>query len=373
MLLNIDGQLLNEVYFNETVANYLWFAGIIVGTLLLKKPLAAVLTRISSRLASRFSYIKHKAEIRELLFKPVERLLMVILCFVASERIAGLLNSINLHRTAPRKGNNVIVNLGDLSDHVFLLLFIICFTLLITRIIDFVYYVRMGRAREEKNMSRQQMFPLIKEMSKLLTWTLSVFWILGSVFHVNIPALITGLGIGGVAIALAGKETVENFFAAFTILSDRPFIVGDVIKLGEIEGVVERIGFRSTRLRNADGSAFIIPNQNLVSQSLVNHSARETRGMKITANIRYGITPEVMAQMIAEIKETLHNTPPVKEPITALVESFEKETILLLVNYHLPHPLPEGKTLLALKHDINLKVLEIISKHAKLGAPPEKE
>ena len=183
-------------------------------------------------------------------------------------------------------------------------------------------------------------------------------------------ALITGLGIGGVAIALAGKETVENFFAAFTLLSDKPFLTGDIIKLGDIEGVVERIGFRSTRLRNTDGSAYIVPNQNLVSQNLINLSTRSTRGMKIVANIRYGISHEALTQLIDELKETLKKMPPVEAPILAMVESFDKETMQLVITYYLPHPIPEGNTLLAIKHEVNLKVFEVISKYAKLGNPP---
>ena len=73
--------------------------------------------------------------------------------------------------------------------------------------------------------------------------------------------------------------------------------------------------------------------------------------------------------MIEEIKTALRNTPPVKEPITALLDSFDKETFQLVVSYHLPHPLPEGEALADLKHKVNLKVFEIISKNAKMGTP----
>jgi MscS family membrane protein len=203
----------------------------------------------------------------------------------------------------------------------------------------------------------------VKEMSKLLMWVLSIFWILGSVFHVNIPALITGLGIGGVAIALAGKETVENFFAAFTILSDRPFQVGDSIKLGDTEGVVERIGFRSTRLRNTDGSAFIIPNQSLVSQNLVNLSMRNTRGVKVAVPLRYGIEHKDLMQLVDEIKQALHKVSYVTGSVEVNIDSFEKETIQLIVNYHLPFPLPENINLASAKREINMKVYEIASAH----------
>lgn len=365
LLLDIDWTTLNHTYGNETLWGYIWFGVIVLLTIVLKRPLAALLTRLSGRVASKYGSLKHRDTMRNMLLKPVERLLQTVLYFVACEQIAGFLDTVNLHRPGVRKG--LQVNLGSLIDHVFLLLFIIFLTQFITRVIDFLYHIRMNRAQEENNLSREQMLPLIKEMSKLLTWTMAGFWVLGAVFHVNVPALITGLGIGGVAIALAGKETVENFFAAFTILSDKPFITGDTIKLGDVEAVVERIGFRSTRLRNTDGSAYIVPNQNLVSQNLINLSNRSTRGVKLVANIKYGISHEALNQMTEEIKKALHGFSPVAEPVNVSLDNFEKETFQLIVSYHLPHPLPMGYTLPSLKHSINIRVFEIVNKYGQMG------
>lgn len=314
LLFAFDKNFFDQQYMGENLSNYIWFAGIIIGTFLLKKPMARIITRISSGLATRYSYIKHKETIGPMLLKPVELLLQTVLFFVAINQLSNILDRVSLHNYARKKGR-IQVNLGDVVDHVFLFLFIIFLTQVVTRFIDFIYYLRMSKAQSERNMSRIQLLPLTREISKLGTWILSIFWALGSVFHVNIPALITGLGIGGVAIALAGKETVENFFASFTILSDKPFQTGDVIKVGEIEGVVERIGFRSTRIRNTDGSATIIPNQTLVSQNVTNLSERDTRGLKIVANIRYGISHEKLSQLVVKIKDTLLHTPPVKEPV----------------------------------------------------------
>jgi MscS family membrane protein len=368
LLLNIDMTFFDREFMGEKLLNYIWFAAIIIVTIIIKKPIAVLITRLSSRLADRYSYIKHKDTIGPMLLKPLERLLQVILYFIATEQIAGLIDGISIHNFGRRK-TRVAVNLGDIFDHIFLFLFIIFLTQVITRFIDFLYYLRMNKAQAEKNQSKIQLLPLIKEVSKLIAWILSTFWILGSVFRVNIPALITGLGIGGVAIALAGKETVENFFASFTILSDKPFQTGDSIKLGDTEGVVERIGFRSTRLRNADGSATIIPNQNLVSQNVINLSFRDTRGMKIVVNIKYGITHEALEALIVTIKKMLTDTPPVKEPIEVVVETMDKETFQMVISYHLPHPLPDDLKLLAVKRAINLKVFEVISKVATIGTP----
>lgn len=368
LLLDINLSFFDRVYMGDKVVDYIWGMGIIVGTLLLKRPLANMLTRLSSTLATRLSYAKYRGKIRSMLVKPIERLLQVILYYVAMHQVENFFDHFVIRRFIGIK-QRVDLKLGDVLEHVFLFLFIIFLTQVVTRFIDFLYYIKMGKAHQQNDYAKMQLLPLTKEIAKLISWTLSIFWILGQVFMVNIPALITGLGIGGVAIALAGKETVENFFAAFTILSDKPFKTGDTIKLGEIEGVVERIGFRSTKLRNTDGSAYIIPNQNLVSQSLINQSMRDLRVMKVIAHVRYGIDHATLMQVIAEIKRELLSGTLVKEPIDAVIEAFEKETFQLVVSYSLPHPLPTGNKLNDVKRDINMKVFEVITAHAKLGSP----
>ncbi len=368
LLLNIDMAFFDREFMGEKVSAYFWCVGIILATLLLKRPVAGLLTRISTRLTARFSYMRHKNKIRDMLFKPIERLLQVILYYVAIHQLDNFLDHFSMQHFIGSK-ERLNIKLGDVLDHVFLFLFIIFLTQVIASFVDFIYYLRMGKAQIEKNQSRIQLLPLVKEMAKLLLWAISAFWIMGSVFHVNIPALITGLGIGGVAIALAGKETVENFFAAFTILSDKPFQTGDSIKLGDVEGVVERIGFRSTRLRNLDGSAYIVPNQNLVSQNLVNLSMRDNRVMKVAVNIRYGITHDALQELIAEVKKNILEIESVKAPVEVTIETLDKETFQLVVSYNLPHPLPEGKNLTALRREVNMKVFEVISGKAVLGTP----
>lgn len=368
LLLDIDLHFFDRVYMGDRVSDYVWCVGIILGTLLLKRPIANLLTRVSSTIATRLSYAKYRGKIRSMLVKPIERLLQTILYYVAIHQVDNFLDHFGIRRFIGMKQKTPI-KLGDVLDHVFLFLFIVFLTQVITRFVDFIYYLRMGKAHQQHDYGRMQLLPLTKEIIKLVLWTVSIFWILGEVFNVNIPTLVASLGIGGVAIALAGKETVENFFAAFTILSDKPFRTGDTIKQTEIEGVVERIGFRSTRVRALDGSAHIIPNQKLVSQNLINLSMRDLRVMKVTAHIRYGVSHEALTAMIAKIREELLRTTMVKEPIEAVIESFEKETFQLIVSYNLPHPLPPHTKLNDIKHDINMKVFHIISSQATLGTP----
>ena len=91
--------------------------------------------------------------------------------------------------------------------------------------------------------------------------------------------------------------------------------------------------------------------------------------MKVIANIRYGVTHEVLNDLMAKLKETLSQIPLVKEPIDIYIDTFDKETFQLVIAYHLPHPLPSDAKLNALKRDINLKVFEIVSSYGIMGTP----
>ncbi len=367
MLFVVDLGMLDKVYFGERVSDYLWFVGIIVATFLLKRSLAGAVTRLSGRLSGKFRYIQNKAQLRDMLLKPIERLLQVVLFYVAFNRIADLLDDVVVYRSISKSGK-IVVDLGEVVEHLFLFLFIVFTTQLVNRVVDFIFYLNYKNAVEEKNSSRLQLLPLLKDLSKLLAWSLALFAVLGGVFHVNVPALITGLGIGGVAIALAGKETVENFFAAFTLLSDKPFQVGDYIKAADAEGYVERIGFRSTRLRAPDGSIVVIPNQKLVSQNLINQTTGGTLAVKLVGPLRYGVEEKVLAETVEKIRQALMAHEYVMEPVDVLVEKFNADTIQITITYLLPFPLPPHVGIVPLKNSINLMVYGMLQSIGTLGS-----
>lgn len=352
---------------NERVSSILWCLGIAVGTFLLKRPLSVLLARLSSSIANHFSDKKHSKTFRELMIKPLELLLQTLLFYVALNQLSIFLNQVIFRRG---QGDNLIeIRISDVADKIFLLLLIVFFVLVVSRVIDFVLKVLLDKAHTEEDRDKAQLLPLVKEIVKILLWTIGLFWVLGSVFHVNIPALITGLGIGGVAIALAAKESVENFFAAFTILTDKPFRTGDVVKLGGLEGAVEQIGFRSTRLRHADGSLFIIPNKKLVNENLENLTQRDTRRVRVVCYLKYGISHEQLRQLIADLKAMIQDVLHVQAPIHILLESFGEGSFQLSINYFLPEPLEEGMNPDEIKQEINLKTYEMVSAYA-VTMPP---
>jgi MscS family membrane protein len=345
----------------EKLVNLAWCLGIIIVTLLLKRPAAHVIAKASSAFARRFTDRSHSDKFCTLIQAPVEWLLQTILFYIAINQLDTWLERYLVHT---KRGNRIVtLRYGDVADHVFLLLAILFTTLILSRIADFIYHVQQDKAVRQHNGERQQLLPLLKEVVKLVIWAIGIFWLLGSVFHVNVPALITGLGIGGVAIALAAKESIENLFAAFTILTDKPFQNGDAIRLGTLEGNVERIGFRSTSLRNADGSLYIIPNKKLVNENVENLTNRDTRRVRMVVNIKYGIAHTDLRTMIEELKAMIQQTLHVKQPTDVSIDSFGENVMQLTLSYHLPDPLTDGVSIASIKHEINLRAYEIITKY----------
>jgi len=172
--------------------------------------------------------------------------------------------------------------------------------------------------------------------------------------------LVTGLGIGGVAIALAAKESVENLFAAFTILTDKPFHVGDSIRLDSLEGKVERVGFRSTRLRSAEGSLVIIPKKSLIGNNLENLSELEARRLKISMHLKNGISYETLKSYVDTLDTRLKKQSYLLNRTEILLKTFHEKSIVLNIFYYLPNPLPEHLQLSTVKHEMNMIAFEVL-------------
>lgn len=369
-LLQIDTSFFDRPFLYNTVGAYIWFGIFLVIALLLHKPVASITARVGSVLVRRAAGQSFGRLFCNMAVKPLEGLITVSFLYLAVNRLVWPFDRIILHRIRKEKDSvehAVDISVMDVLDHLFLMLAIFFVSLLIARIVDFLFQVQLGKAHEEEDKSRLQVLPLMREMIKILVWVTGFFWLLGSVFHVNIPALIAGIGIGGVAIALAAKESVENLFAAFTILADKPFHTEDTVKLGALEGKVEKIGFRSTRLRSADGSIYIIPNKKLVDENLENLTQRDTRRVQLKIAIKYGVSPDNLQEMVAQLKAMIVKVLHVIEPVDVVLDTFGENSFQLLLSYHLPHQLPDN-SLPAVRQEISMKAFGIVAQYTGSSA-----
>lgn len=129
----------------------------------------------------------------------------------------------------------------------------------------------------------------------------------------SISGLLASLGIGGLAVALAARETLSNIFGSFMIILDRPFHIGDWIKAGEMEGVVEEIGFRSTKIRTFAKTQISVPNNIIANMPLDNFSRMPKRRIKLNVGVTYETTPKKIQEAVHDIRQMLEKHPGISQ------------------------------------------------------------
>jgi len=175
---------------------------------------------------------------------------------------------------------------------------------LLFRLVDVlaVYLTRLaGRTESELD---DQLVPLVRKALKVTIGLLLAVWVV-QLLGYSVTSLLAGMGIGGLAVALALQDTLGNFFGSIFIFMDRPFTVGDMVKIGDVEGTIEQIGFRTTRLRTWPKTVVCIPNKTVAGAVIDNLSKRPIRRVDQTIGLTYETAAEAMEQAVAAIAEVL--------------------------------------------------------------------
>jgi MscS family membrane protein len=162
-------------------------------------------------------------------------------------------------------------------------------------------------ARTESTLD-DLLVPLIRRSLKIVVTAFGLVFIAQNL-DVDVTSLLAGLGIGGLAFALAAKDTVENLFGSFTVLADRPFQIGDWVVIGELEGTVEELGLRSTRIRTFYNSLITVPNSRLVNSAVDNFGERRYRRISTVLSVQYDTPPETIEAFCEGIRELIRLHP----------------------------------------------------------------
>ena len=188
------------------------------------------------------------------------------------------------------------------------LLVVISLTLAVYRLIDVLAERLSERAARSESKLDDQLIPLMRKSLKIFTFIAGVVFVLQNL-DVNIGSLLAGLGIGGIAVALAAKDTLANFFGSIMIFADRPFQVGDWVAIAGAEGIVEEVGFRSTRIRTFYNSQMTVPNAKFTEANIDNYGRRAYRRTSITLGLTFDTTPEQMQAFVEGIRAVLRANP----------------------------------------------------------------
>ena len=174
--------------------------------------------------------------------------------------------------------------------------------LLIMKLIDILYQYFFRFTKSTSSKMDEQLLPVIKRAIQIILLSFWIIYLL-TIFNVDVTALLAGISIGGVAIALAAQDTIKNLFGSVTIFMDKPFQIGDWIKFGEVEGTVEEVGFRSTRVRSFENSLMSVPNARLLDTSVNNYGLRQFRRFKTSIQLTYDTPPDKVEAFVSHLRE----------------------------------------------------------------------
>lgn len=186
-------------------------------------------------------------------------------------------------------------------------------------------------AEKTDNTMDDQLLPVTRKIINVIVWLVGLIYVL-SHLNVNVTAILAGLSIGGLALALAAQDTVKNFFGSVMIFLDRPFQIGDWIHFDDVDGIVEEVGIRSTRIRTFSNSLVYVPNAHLADATIDNLGLRKFRRYKTELGVTYDTPPEIIDVFVEGIKQIIENHPTTrKDYFEVSLNSFGASSINILL------------------------------------------
>lgn len=182
-------------------------------------------------------------------------------------------------------------------------------TIVFYKIVDIVAMYFSKLAEKTESTLDDQLVPLIRKTLKALVVIVGTLFVLKEGLEVDIVPFLTGLSIGGLAFALAAQDTIKNFFGSIMIFIDKPFQVGDWITSGDVDGTVEEVGFRSTRVRTFRNSVMYIPNGKIADSTIDNHGLRQYRRFFTTLTVTYDTPPQLMEVFVEGLRKIVGSHP----------------------------------------------------------------
>ncbi len=261
-----------EFYYN-TVGQWAISLAIIVGTLVAAKIVYWVFGRIMKKLTS-----KTKTRLDDLMVDMLEEPIVLVIT------IAGVWFAFN-RMSFPD-------NIQDWINTVYWVIITLTVAWLIARLVDALIkeYIVPLTKKTEGDLD-DQIIPIMRKAIRATIWILGIVIALNNAGY-NIGALLAGLGIGGLALAMAAKDTVANIFGGITIFTDKPFKINDRVKIGGFDGTITEIGIRSTRLKTLENRIVTIPNSKFTDGMVENVSSEPNRKVVLKLGLTYDTTAE---------------------------------------------------------------------------------
>lgn len=283
---------LDEQYLNNSLRSYIIIATIFIVSLVVKRFISRFIASIIYTWIDKKNHSDlRKSHVHRLVI-PIEQFLIYLVAVIALYE---------LHFPAEWNIHLYKLTLQVVVEAVVKLFFIILFIRVCLRTLEFVAIVLEEKAKLTKDQSDDQLVLFFRDFFKVILYIIGFLLILHYVFNENIGNLVTSLSIVGAAVALSMRESLENIIASFIIFFDKPFTIGDLVKVNNFTGTIEKIGLRSTRIRTQDKTYITVPNKQMVDTIVDNISLRTDR--KIELDLQLHVTTS--AQELASFSQYL--------------------------------------------------------------------
>ncbi len=356
----MNTQFYQQIFWGNTLKNYILFFGFLLIGFIVKKLFSKILSKGLFLLFKKFYTQSSPEKFHQLLLQPIEFLVAIILVYSAINQLDYPLNEVVFRRiTYVDKTQKIFsITLIEIIDKIFTFLVIVSSVRIALKIVDFVAHIFAYKASLTESRMDDQMVPFLKELSKILLIITCVFVVMGAVLNMNVATIIAGLGIGGLAIALAAQDTLQNLLGSFTIFADKPFVVGDLVHIEGYDAVIEKVGFRSTLLRTLDKTLVIIPNKKMIDSPLENLTLRNLRRVEFNISLPYSTKPDVMKKISFQIKEFINDHSKTSNDTIVVFNAFSASSLDIKVLYYIE--IMEYEIYMEIKDEINYKVMDFV-------------
>ncbi|MCB1324773.1 MAG: mechanosensitive ion channel family protein [Spirochaetales bacterium] len=307
---------LDKVYYGNTFFEWLLAFAIMIGVAVLGRLVYWLLGNIVKRITRRT-----KTKIDDIIIDMAEEPLVFAIV------IAGIWYALKTLNLPPWT--------AEWIGRVYYVLIIINIGWLVSRLCDaLIEQYLVPLVEKTEGDLDDQLLPIVRKGVRLAIWAITIIIALNNAGY-DVGALLAGLGIGGLAFALAAQDSVSNLFGGFTIFADKPFTINDRIKVEGFDGTVKEIGLRSTRLQTLEGRLVTIPNSAFASNPIENISSEPSRKVVLTLGLTYDTKPERIQEAIKTLKEIVAESQTTEDDGLAGFTEFADSSLNILFIYYI--------------------------------------
>lgn len=264
--------------------------------------------------------------------------------------ILGVYISIRIHALPP--------SITEWVGKVFLFLVTVNVLWLLMKAIDTVAEQMASVADNTESKMDDQLVPILRKLAKFILVAIGIIFYMQSNGY-PVSGILAGMGIGGLAMALAAQDSISGIFASVVIFLDKPFMVEDFVEINGIIGTVEEIGIRSTRIRTVEKTLVTLPNKEIMDSNINNYSKRPMRRTATTVGVTYDTTPQKMKELLKQLRRMMKDDEDVdNENVYVNFTGFGDSSLDIEMKYFILTV--EYQKWLDKREDINLKIMQIV-------------